>query len=53
LPKLRLIAYNQPLTLNDIKTHFTKANLDDYDNFEQFVESYTWQQLREVGMLVV
>jgi hypothetical protein len=53
LPKLRLIIDNQPLTLNDITTHFTKANLDDYDNFEQFMESYTWQQLREVGLLVV
>ncbi len=53
LPKLRLITDNQTLTLNDLKTHFAKANLDDYDNFEQFVESYTWQQLREVGLLVV
>jgi hypothetical protein len=43
----------QGALLEIFKTHFIKANLDDYDNFEQFIEGYTWQQLREVGLLVV
>jgi hypothetical protein len=53
LPKLKLIVDNQVVTIDFLKKEFTAAKLEDYDDFEQFLESYTWQQLREVGLLLV
>ena len=53
LPKLRLTLDNQLFTLQDFKADFEKANLSDFDNFEEFLGSFTWGQLREMGLVVV
>lgn len=45
---------NQPLlTYAQFKAKFAAAELQDYDNFEQFRTSYTWQQIRNKGLLFV
>ncbi len=45
---------NQPLlTYAQFKAKFAAAELQDYDNFEQFRTSYTWQQIRNKGLLCV
>ena len=53
LPKLKLTIDNQAFTLKDLNNDFDKAQLNDFDNFEQFLESFTWSQLRETGLVVV
>ena len=53
LPKLKLTIDNQAFTLKDLNADFDKAKLNDFDNFEQFLESFTWTQLRETGLVVV
>lgn len=53
LPQLR-IQNSKPLwALKDLKADFEKKNLEDYDNFECFLDSYTWKQLCEIGLLIV
>lgn len=53
LPKLRLVSENSLVTLQAFKADFATANFEDFDNFEQFLESFTWAQLREMGLLLV
>ena len=53
LPKLRLTHDNQLFTLKDFRADFEKTQFLDFDNFEQFLESYTWVQLREMGLIIV
>jgi hypothetical protein len=53
LPKLRLNSDNSLVSLQAFKAAFATANFEDFDNFEQFLESFTWAQLREMGLLLV
>ena len=44
---------NQPMmTYGQFKARFKAAKLDDYEDFEDFRNSYTWQQLRS-GLLIL
>lgn len=52
LPKM-FIGEEDPLTLAALKTLFVAANLDDYTDFEEFMESYTFSKLKEFGLLVL
>jgi hypothetical protein len=42
-----------PVTFADVKSGFSKADLEDYDNWESFWESEIADQLRESGLLVI
>lgn len=42
-----------PVTFADVKSGFSKADLEDYDNWESFWESGIADQLRESGLLVI
>ncbi len=53
LPKLRLTADNQLFTLQMLQKEFEKAALADFDTFEEFLTSFTWQQLKETGLVLV
>jgi Radical SAM superfamily len=55
LKHFHLFSINQPefLTLAGLKELFEAANLADFSSFEAFLSSYTWQQLRDNGMVVV
>ena len=52
MPKL-FIDEKEPLSLSELRTLFTEANLDDYTDFGEFMESYTFGKIREFGLLVV
>jgi hypothetical protein len=52
-PKLLIQAHQEPLSVQDFKSSFEKANIDDYTDFQEFTESYTFSQLREKGLLIL
>jgi hypothetical protein len=48
-----LITAQEPLLLIELKAIFEAAKLEDYENFQEFMDSYTMMQLREGGLLVL
>jgi hypothetical protein len=52
-PKFLIKPNQEPLLLQDLKTLFEQANLDDYNNFQEFLESFTFGELRKNGLVVV
>ncbi|MFZ4542968.1 MAG: B12-binding domain-containing radical SAM protein [Saprospiraceae bacterium] len=53
LRAIRPQSQTAPLSIAQLKTSFQAAALDDYENFDEFLASYTWKQLREAGLLIV
>ena len=49
LPKM-IIGTDKPLTYNQLKNDFSQAQIGD---FEEFIESEIWMQLRANGLLIL
>jgi hypothetical protein len=54
IPQLRLsFSLEKPKSIAEIQASFEAAQLDDYADFQEFIQSYTWQQLRAIGLVLV
>ncbi len=52
-PKFLITSKQEPLLLQDLKIAFEQANLEDYANFQEFLDSFTFGELRKNGLLLV
>jgi Radical SAM superfamily len=52
-PKLQIVPNQEPLSLQGLKMLFEEAILDDYTDFQTFLDSFTFSQLRENGLVLV
>jgi hypothetical protein len=50
LPMARMAQHHMPIALNEMRARYESARLGKFDDF---LQSYTWMQLREMGLLVV
>ncbi len=50
LPSTRITQGQSPVSLNEMKARYESAGRGSFDDF---LQSYTWAQLREMGLLVV
>lgn len=54
LPRLRpSLQQEKPTALADVQASFEALNSDDYADFQEFMQSYTWQQLRAFGLVLI
>jgi hypothetical protein len=53
LQEIRPFSNNPIMTFGQFKTRFNTAALDDYEDFRDFTASFTWQQLKAGGLLLV